>query len=203
MRDRTCALPTSGTPHADGWDNRPAIPRIPTQRPASPDSLTQHALTALARQTPGKRRLTAAWATNYLAQVDGTAGSTWAGTYYDPPTTSPGAHRWHRADAYEHRHGNLMARALGIPVRPNDARLPAVARAVIAEVERTVDTLTERATTTGQPAAVALLHILGHTGDSDPDMDEALRRARRSRHCPVTHGELAARARLDTLGVTL
>lgn len=113
-----------------------------------------HALTALARTTPGRRRYIAAQAERYLAQVE--------------RRRRPAGYRrdyrddmMNRRDAFEIRGGATVAAMLGLSVRPSDAQFPATARAIITAVNAPVDRLTEAAHITGAPAAVALIHILG------------------------------------------
>ncbi|WP_432111386.1 hypothetical protein [Streptomyces sp. YPW6] len=142
-----------------------------TSAPASRQ--TRHALTALTTLTPGRRHVIQAAAEEYLSQVDRRR----LPMGYDLPITLDHSNR---ADAYRMRRGDTFARMLGISCQPSDADLPNTARAVLAAINAPVDRLTARAATTGQPTAIALLHILGAT-DSDPDMDEALRRARAGR----------------------
>lgn len=134
---------------------------------------TRHALTALTALTPGRRHVLQAAAEEYLSQVDRRR----LPLGYDLPITLDHSNR---ADAYRMRRGETFARMLGIACQPSDADLPNTARAVLAAINGPVDQLAARAITTGQPTAVALLHILGAT-DSDPDLDEALRRARATR----------------------
>ncbi|MFI2084344.1 hypothetical protein ACH43Y_28795 [Streptomyces rubiginosohelvolus] len=134
---------------------------------------TRHALIVLATLTPGRRHIIQVAAEGYLSQVDRRR----LPVGYTRPITDD---RDNRADAYRMLGGDTLTRMLGISCRPDDARLPDTARTVLATVSAPVDRLIARAATTGQPATVALLHILGAT-DSDPDMDEALRRARAPR----------------------
>ncbi|MEU3976869.1 hypothetical protein [Streptomyces bacillaris] len=148
--------------------------RTPSARSSTPASRqTAHALTALATLTPGRRRVIQAAAEEYLSQIDRHR----LPLGYDLPITLDHSNR---ADAYRMRRGETFARMLGISCQPSDADLPDTARAVLATINAPVDQLTARATATGQPAAIALLHLLGAT-DYDPDMDEALRRARATR----------------------
>lgn len=117
-----------------------------------------HALTALARATPGRRRYIAEAATEYLNQVDGRI----LPLGYDQPF-SPACAAANRSDAFRMRRGDTAAAMLGLAVRPNDPNLPATLRAVIDAVNAPVDYLVQAAHTTGAPAAVALVHILGRT----------------------------------------
>ncbi|MEU4947704.1 hypothetical protein [Streptomyces lavendulae] len=129
-----------------------------TQHPARPNSPAQrqldHALTALARTTPGRRRYIAAAAAQYLAQVDHQI----LPVGYDTPIYGDWANR---GDAYEMRGGATVAAMLGLAVRPTDEHFPSTARAIITAVDAPVDRLVEAARTTGAPAAVALLHLVG------------------------------------------
>lgn len=114
---------------------------------------TRHALTALNRTTTGRRRVIQAAAEEYLSQVDRRRlPMGWV-----QPITDD---RFNRVDAYRMRRGDLFARMLGIACRPSDPQLPDTARAVLAELNATVDQLTARAMATGQPNAVALVHLI-------------------------------------------
>ncbi|MEU9000515.1 hypothetical protein [Streptomyces sp. NPDC048551] len=113
-----------------------------------------HALTALARTTPGRRRYIAEAATQYLAQVDHKI----LPVGYDTPIYGDWANR---ADAFEMRGGRTVAAMLGLAVRPADEYLPATARAIISAIDAPVDELVEAAYATGAPVAVALLHLVG------------------------------------------
>jgi hypothetical protein len=115
---------------------------------------TRHALTALTRTSPGRRRLIAACAAEYLSQVDRER----LPRGYDQPIADD---RANRADAYRMRRGDTLARLLGLSVRPDDASLPDVARAVLAAVDTPVRDLTTQATATGQPVLVAIAHLIG------------------------------------------
>lgn len=129
-----------------------------TERPRSSDSpqarQLQHALTALAATAPGRRRYIATEAERYLAQVE--------------RRQRPYGYRrdirldtMNRADAFEMRGGATVAAMLGLSVRPSDPHFPATARAIITAVGAPVDQLIDTARTTGAPAAVALVHLLG------------------------------------------
>lgn len=131
---------------------------------------TSHALTALATLTPGRRHVIQAAAEEYLSQIDRRR----LPLGYDQPITDD---RINRADAYQMRRGDVFTRMLGIACQPSDAQLPDTARAVLAAIDAPVTELTTRAEATGHPDLIALLHLLGAT-DSDPNMDEALRRVR-------------------------
>ncbi|MBV7671396.1 hypothetical protein STHAL_18260 [Streptomyces halstedii] len=147
--------------------------RIQTQTASNITRQTRHALTALASLTPGRRRVVQAAAEEYLSQIEHRR----LPIGYTQPITSD---RYNRIDAYHMRRGHIFARMLGIACQPQDADLPDTARAVLAAINAPVAELTARAQTTGHPGLVALLHILGAT-DSDPDIDEALRRVRAPR----------------------
>ncbi|MFE2930638.1 hypothetical protein [Streptomyces sp. NPDC059278] len=115
---------------------------------------TQHALTALAHTTPGRRRLIATCAEEYLAQVD----------HKRLPVGYQRAilnDRSNRADAYRMRRGEQLAQMLGISCRPSDPQLPDTARAVIGAVDTPVRKLTATAVATGQPHLIAALYIAG------------------------------------------
>ncbi|MEU5976294.1 hypothetical protein [Streptomyces sp. NPDC047315] len=64
-------------------------------------------------------------------------------------------------DAYRMRGAELVS-LLGLQLGADDAPfvLPEVARAIVAAAEAPVEALTARATVTGQPAAIALLHLI-------------------------------------------
>ncbi|MGW4256908.1 hypothetical protein [Streptomyces californicus] len=132
-------------------------PRPPAPAVAPTTRQTSHALTMLAATTPGRRRVIQAAAEEYLSQIDRDR----LPLGYDVPITDD---HYNRVDAYRMRGGRTFARMLGIACQPSDPQLPDTARAVLAAITAPVDRLTERAATTGQPAAVALLHILGATG---------------------------------------
>lgn len=123
-----------------------------TSRPTTQHRQTTHALTALARTTPSRRRAIAAAATTYLSQVDRHR----LPVGYAHPIGDDHANR---ADAYRMRGGAIMARLLGISCHPTDRHLPDTARAVLAAVDAPVQQLMERATTTGQPLLVAIAHV--------------------------------------------
>ncbi|MFE2019864.1 hypothetical protein ACFW9O_17695 [Streptomyces sp. NPDC059499] len=133
---------------------------------------TSHALAMLATTATGRRHVIRAAADEYLSQVDRHR----LPVGYSQPIVDD---RSNRGDAYEMRRGDVFARMLGIACQPSDAQLPDTARAVLAAIDAPVTALITRAETTGQPLIVALLHILAT--DSDPDMGEALRRARAPR----------------------
>ncbi|MFF6940447.1 hypothetical protein [Streptomyces lavendulae] len=129
-----------------------------TQHRARPNSPAQrqldHALTMLARTTPGRRRYIADAAATYLAQVDYRR----LPVGYDQPIYGDWANR---ADAFEMRGGATVAAMLGLAVRPADEHFPATVRAILDAVNAPVDRLIQAARTTGAPAAVALLHLVG------------------------------------------
>lgn len=129
---------------------RPAPIRPPARKQIS------HALTALANTTPGRRRLIAACAEAYLAQVDRHV----LPMGYDQPIHTDAGNR---GDAYRMRRGEQFAQMLGISCRPANADLPATARAVIAAVNKPVVELTDAAIATGNPVGVALLHLINGT----------------------------------------
>lgn len=114
-----------------------------------------HALTALARMSPGLRRYTAEAAQEYIDQIDGRR----LPMGYDRPFHASAAAR-NRADAFRMRRGNTVAAMLGLAVRPSDPNFPTTLRAIITAVDAPVTTLVEAARTTGAPAAVALVHLL-------------------------------------------
>ncbi|MFE7105611.1 hypothetical protein ACFU98_10700 [Streptomyces sp. NPDC057575] len=114
----------------------------------------QHALAALAHTSPGRRRLIAACAEEYLSQVDRRR----LPLGWGQPITDD---HFNRADAYEMRRGNVFARMLGISCRPSDPQLPDTARAVLAAIDAPVRKLTATAVATGQPRLVAALYIAG------------------------------------------
>ncbi|MFJ9799895.1 hypothetical protein [Streptomyces sp. NPDC101145] len=114
----------------------------------------RHALTAFARTSSARRRLIAVCAADYLSQVDRER----LPRGYDQPIADD---RRNRADAYRMRRGDTLARLLGLAVRPDDADLPDVARAVLAAAEAPVRRLTALAATTGQPLFVAISHLIG------------------------------------------
>lgn len=134
---------------------------------------TQHALTALARTTPGRRRLIAACAEEYLTQVERRAFPFgWDGPVADDP--------YSRANAYWNRRGRQFAQMLGISCQPSDRNLPATARAVIDAVTAPVRQLTAAAARSGNPAAVAVAYVVSGvaatttapSGDSTPVTNE-------------------------------
>ncbi|MCX5158109.1 hypothetical protein OOK39_02185 [Streptomyces sp. NBC_00264] len=123
--------------------------------PAAADNRqARHALTALVRTTPGRRRVIQAAAEEYLSQIDRRR----LPLGWGQPITDD---HFNRADAYEMRRGNAFARMLGISCRPSDPQLPDTARAVLAAIDAAPRRLTDLARTTGQPALVALLHMVG------------------------------------------
>ncbi|MFD3717253.1 hypothetical protein [Streptomyces sp. NPDC058674] len=113
-----------------------------------------HALTALAATTPGRRRYIAAEAERYLAQVERRRRPYGYRRDYRDDMIN-------RRDAFEMRGGATVAAMLGLAVRPSDPQFPSTARAIITAVGAPVDQLIETARTTGAPAAVALVHLLG------------------------------------------
>ncbi|MEU5426882.1 hypothetical protein AB0H73_14935 [Streptomyces olivoreticuli] len=112
---------------------------------------TRHALTALAHSTPGRRRVIAWHAEQYLAQVERRR----LPVGYCCPIPSD---RLNRADAYRMR-GSVFARMLGISCRRDDADLPDTARAVLAAIGETELRLEQAAVASGQPALVAILWL--------------------------------------------
>jgi hypothetical protein len=130
----------------------PTTPNTPARRQLD------HALTALAHMSPGLRRYTAEAAREYLDQIDGRR----LPLGYDRPfPTWDGARN--RADAYRMRRGNTVAAMLGLAVQPWDPNFPTTLRAIVTAVDAPVDRLMQAAHTTGAPAAVALVHLLGGT----------------------------------------
>lgn len=117
---------------------------------------TRHALTALARTTPGRRNLIAARAAKYVAQIDRRI----LPLGHDAPI---GNDRLNRIDAYRMRGGDQVARMLGIACRPEDTSLPNTARAVLDAVDATPRRLAALAHATGHPHLVAALHVAGVT----------------------------------------
>lgn len=115
-----------------------------------------HALTTLATASPGRRRYIAEAAEQYLAQVERRRRPYGYRRDYRNDTMN-------RRDAFEMRGGATIAAMLGLAVRPSDPQFPATARAIVTAVNAPVDRLVETAHTTGAPAAVALLHLLGGT----------------------------------------
>lgn len=120
----------------------------------------RHALTALARTTPGRRRLIATCAEDYLSQVERRR----LPVGHDRPIADD---RANRADAYRMRRGDVLARLLGLAVHCSDGNLPGAARAVLAAVNTPVDRLVRDAKATGAPGLVALLHCLNATATSE------------------------------------
>ncbi|WP_331759889.1 hypothetical protein OG422_31125 (plasmid) [Streptomyces sp. NBC_01525] len=134
-------------PKAEVIDFRPLRPAASLARQA------RHALTALARTTPGRRRLIRDCAETYLSQVERRA----LPVGYDQPITSDVANR---VDAYRMRGGSQFARMLGVSCRPANEDLPATARAVIAALDAPVDALTAVAIRTQDPAGTAVAWIV-------------------------------------------
>ncbi|MCX4799628.1 hypothetical protein OG497_37875 [Streptomyces sp. NBC_01242] len=128
-----------------------------TAKPAHVNPQTRHALTMVPTLTPGRRRVVQAAAAEYLSQVERRR----LPLGWGQPITDDHSNR---ADAYHMRRGHVFALMLGISCRSSDAQLPDTARAVLAAIEAPVMKLTARAEATGQPAAIALLHIIGATG---------------------------------------
>ncbi|MFH8752962.1 hypothetical protein ACH4GK_17795 [Streptomyces rimosus] len=123
---------------------------------ASQSRQMRHALTALAKVSPGQRRRIREAAEEYLSQVEYRrlpAG-------YKRPLIDE---RVNRADAFKLRRGNLLARLLGISCRPDDEDLPDTARAVIAACEAPVTALTEAAQSSGDPVGVAVAYVVAGT----------------------------------------
>ncbi|MCX5587569.1 hypothetical protein [Streptomyces erythrochromogenes] len=133
----------------DHSSQRPTTPNTPARRQLD------HALTALARMSPGLRRYTAEAAQEYLDQIDGRR----LPMGYDRPF-GPGLEAANRADAFRMRRGNTVAAMLGLAVQPADKHFPTTLRAIVTAVDAPVDRLVETARTTGAPAAVALVHLL-------------------------------------------
>ncbi|MGW5816497.1 hypothetical protein [Streptomyces noursei] len=119
----------------------------------APSRQAQHALTALARTTPTRRRLIRECAEEYLSQIDRhrlPVGCRWP-IGYDPAN---------RADAYRMRRGLQFAGMLGISCRPDDEDLPATARAVVAAVDATLHELTAVAHCAGDPVGIAVAYVV-------------------------------------------
>ncbi|MEU0990465.1 hypothetical protein [Streptomyces sp. NPDC005953] len=116
--------------------------------------LVQHAVTAYTRTTPGRQAVVLRHAEGYLAQVDRRT----LPVGYDMPILDDSANA---ADAWRMRRGTLLARLLGLSVRSTDCAFPAAVRAVVAHADAPVHRLMVRASRTGQPAAVALVHLVG------------------------------------------
>lgn len=117
----------------------------------------RHALTALTRTTPGRRRVIQAAAEEYLSQIDRRIlpmGYDW----HFP--ANPAGDRRNRGDAFRMRRGNTFARMLGIACQPTDPHLPLTARVILAEIDAPVRRLTAAATASGQPLLVATLHLI-------------------------------------------
>lgn len=115
-----------------------------------------HALTAFARTTPGRRRYIAEAAQEYLDQIDGRR----LPMGYDRPFP-PSCAAANRSDAYRMRRGCTVATMLGLAIQPSDPHFPDTARALLAAVDAPVADLVQAARTTGAPAVVAFAHILG------------------------------------------
>ncbi|MFE2323605.1 hypothetical protein ACFXD5_06725 [Streptomyces sp. NPDC059385] len=130
----------------------PAGVRTPARRQLD------HALTALARTTPGRRRYIAEAATEYLDQIDGRR----LPMGYDRPFP-PALAAANRSDAFRMRRGDTVAAMLGLAVQPSDPNFPTTLRAIVTAVDTRVDRLVQAAHTTSAPAAIALAHILGGT----------------------------------------
>ncbi|MFD6968358.1 hypothetical protein [Streptomyces sp. NPDC059949] len=131
----------------------------PLHHPNSPaQRQLDHALTALARITPGRRRYIAEAAAEYLDQIDGRR----LPLGYNRPFPAALADA-NRADAFRMRRGCTVAAMLGLAIQPADEHFPTTARAIISAVNAPVDRLVQAAHTTGAPAAVALVHLLGGT----------------------------------------
>lgn len=130
-------------------------PLHPQDSPAQRRQL-DHVLTALASMSPGRRRYIAEAAQEYLDQIDGRR----LPMGYDRPFPASCAAA-NRADAYRMRRGCTVAAMLGLAVQPYDEHFPTTVRAVITAIDAPVDRLMQAAHTTGAPAAVALVHLLG------------------------------------------
>lgn len=125
----------------------------PQDSPAQRRQL-DHALTALAATTPGRRRYIAEAAAEYLDQIDGRR----LPVGYNRPFTTG----WiNRGDAYRMRRGCTVAAMLGLAIQADDRHFPTTARAIITAVNAPVDRLVEVAYATDAPAAVALAHLIG------------------------------------------
>ncbi|MFF0629814.1 hypothetical protein [Streptomyces sp. NPDC004296] len=119
----------------------------------APSRQTRHALTALARTTPARRRLIRTCAEEYLSQIDRHRLPMGYGQpmLYDPAN---------RSDAYRMRRGAQLAGMLGISCRPDDKDLPETARAVVAAVDATVHELTAVAHCIGDPVGIAVAYVV-------------------------------------------
>ncbi|MFE3123692.1 hypothetical protein ACFXHD_09755 [Streptomyces hydrogenans] len=171
----------------------------PTPDPTA-DRHVRHALGRLNAASTDRRRLIEAAATEYLSQVHRhrlPAG-------YSQPIADD---RQNRADAFHMRRGDQLAQLLGLAARPDDPHLPVVAQAVLTELDAPVRQLTEYATLTGQPEAVALLHLTtpltADSGDGD-DITLGLHWIARRLEIVRPHGEMtpaARRALADRAGI--
>ncbi|MEU7597306.1 hypothetical protein AB0B79_30380 [Streptomyces sp. NPDC039022] len=117
---------------------------------------TRHALTALTRTSRGRRHLIRACAEDYLAQVDRRRLPMGCNL----PIRSD---RANRADAFQMRRGDLLAKLLGLAVRPDDEHLPDTARVVIAAYVEPVTALAEAARLSGDPIGVAVAYVVAGT----------------------------------------
>lgn len=136
-------------PAAPGVDVEPKLSATPARRQLD------HALTALARTTPGRRRYIAEAAQEYLDQIDGRRLP--VGYALPFPTALADDNR---ADAFRMRRGWTVAAMLGLAVQPHNEHFPTTMRAIVTAVSAPVDQLVEAAHTTGAPAVVALVHLL-------------------------------------------
>jgi len=140
-----------------GWKVEPRFKvRLSARRPGSTtpqDRQIRHALNALARTTPGRRRAIQAAAENYLSQINRHR----LPVGYNQPIPDD---RINRADAYRMRQGSTLTRMLGISCHPTDEHLPATARAVLAAIDAPIRHLANAATTTGEPVTVAVAYLV-------------------------------------------
>ncbi|MEU7156034.1 hypothetical protein AB0A98_06255 [Streptomyces chrestomyceticus] len=117
---------------------------------------TRHALTVLAHTSTGRQRLIRACAEDYLSQVDRQCLPIGCNL----PIRS---NRANRADAFRYRRGDLLARLLGLAVRPDDEHLPDTARAVIAAYDEPVTALTDAAHLNGDPVGITVAYVIAGT----------------------------------------
>jgi hypothetical protein len=159
MTAKAIATPQHPLPVTANSDAEEALRRAQGRpapiRPPAPRQ-TSHALTALANMTPGRRRLIAACAEAYLAQVDRRV----LPMGYDQPIFTDAGNR---GDAYRMRRGEQFAQMLGISCRPANADLPATARAVLAAIDSPVRNLTAAAVESGDPIGVAVAYLVAST----------------------------------------
>ncbi|MBT2449464.1 hypothetical protein J7F03_20705 [Streptomyces sp. ISL-43] len=157
LTEYAARLRPSAQPDADSIAPTAPTPATePSQNATPARRQLNHALTALAATTPGRRRYIAEAAQEYLDQIDGRR----LPLGYDRPFPAWDGAR-NRSDAYRMRRGCTVAAMLGLAIQSHDEHFPTTARAIITAVNAPIDRLVEAAHTTGAPAAVALAHILG------------------------------------------